>query len=60
MVLIDNIQERENYNDVQQHHQQVILKVKLMGGILLTDFMSKFYFQKLVIALQYCGCTDDA
>ena len=60
MVLIDNIQERENYNDVQQDHQQVILKVKLMGGILLTDFMSKFYFQKLVIALQYCGCTDDA
>ena len=60
MVLIDNIQERENYNDVLQDHQQVILKVKLMGGILLTDFMSKFYFQKLVIALQYCGCTDDA
>ena len=60
MVLIDNIQEREIYNDVQQDHQQVILKVKLMGGILLTDFMSKFYFQKLVIALQYCGCTDDA
>ena len=51
MVLIDNIQERENYNDVQQDHQQVILKVKLMGGILLTDFMSKFYFRKLVIAL---------
>ena len=51
MVLIDNIQERENYNDVQQDHQQVILKVKLMGGILLTDFMSKFCFQKLVIAL---------